>query len=81
MGQDRLDHKNYHGALLCFERAYVNRVDIEIVFVEFSSKKVAPSSFSNQFSDGNTLMTYFESFNKRKLVNSMIVKGNLSLSY
>ena len=35
MGQDRLNHL----ALLCFERAYVNKVDIEKVIDEFSSKK------------------------------------------
>ena len=41
MGQDHLSHL----ALLCIERAYVNRVDIEKVIDEFSSKKGCPKFF------------------------------------
>ena len=60
MGQDRLNHL----ALLCFECAYVNRLDIEKVIDEFSSKKVVPSSFSNQFSDKKTLIRFVLNFVK-----------------
>ena len=61
-----------HLALLCIGRTYVNRVDIEKVINEFSSKKVVPTSFSNQLLDQKILVIYFE---------SMLIKRNLSLSY
>ena len=65
IGQDRSGHL----ALLCIERAYVNRVDIGKAIDEFSSKNVVPSSFSNRLLDQNSLAIYFE---------SMLAQGNLS---
>lgn len=41
MGKERLSHL----ALLCIERAYVNRVHIEKVIDKFSSKKVCSKFF------------------------------------
>ena len=41
MGQDRLNHL----APLCFERAYVNRVDLEKVIDQFSSEKFRSKFF------------------------------------
>ena len=52
MSQDCLNHL----AILCIERAYVDRLDTEKVIDEFSSKKVVPSSFSNQFLDQKTMV-------------------------
>ena len=73
-----------HLALLCIERAYVNIVDIEKVIDEFSSKKkkkFIPSSFSNRFLYQNMLVIYFESCKESELVNSVLSKGNLNLTY
>ena len=44
-------------------------------------KKVVPSSFSNQLVDQKLLVIYFDYCKKSELVNSMLAKGNLSLSY
>ena len=77
MGQDRLNHL----APLCFERAYVNRVDLEKVIDQFSTRKVVPNSFSNQFSNQKTLTICFESRKKYELMNSILANGSLSLSY
>ena len=65
IGQDRSGHL----ALLCVERAYVNRVDIEKAIDKFLSKNVVPSSFSNRFLDQKSLLIYFK---------SMLAHGNLS---
>ena len=70
-----------HLTLLSIECAYFNRVDIEKLFDKLSSKKIVPSSFSNQFLDQKTLVIYFESCKKNELVNSMLTKGNLRRSY
>ena len=44
MGKERLSHL----ALLCIERAYVNRVHIEKVIDKFSSKKICLKFFFGQ---------------------------------
>ena len=53
MEQDHLSHQE----LLCIERAYVDRVDIEKVVDEFLSRK-GRFSFSNQ-------LIYFKSWKKK----------------
>ena len=45
------------------------------------TKKFFPSSFSNRFLYQKTLVIYFESCKESELVNSMVSKGNLSLTY
>ena len=45
------------------------------------NKKFVPSSFPNQFLYQKSLVIYFESFLKSELVNSMLSKENLSLTY
>ena len=48
---------------------------------EYAWNDVVPSSFSNRFLDQNTLVIHFEPGKKSELVNSLLVKVNLSLSY
>ena len=45
------------------------------------TKKFVPSSFFNQFLYQKTLVIYFESCKESELVNSILSKGNLSLTY